>query len=45
VQFKEQLDSLFWTNLDLTIIATATNTSADVPMVGTARFYRVVQNQ
>lgn len=45
VQFQEQLDSLFWTNLDLTIIATATNTSADVPMVGAARFYRVIQVQ
>jgi hypothetical protein len=43
VQFKDQLDALCWSNTDLTIIATATNAAADVPIVGTARFYRVIQ--
>jgi len=43
VQFKEQLDAPGWSNLDLTLIATATITAADVPIVGTARFYRVIQ--
>ena len=43
VQFKEQLILPAWTNLDFTIIATATNTAVDVPMLDTARFYRIVQ--
>ena len=43
VQFKNQLDAPSWSNLDLTIIASATNALADVPIVGTARFYRVIQ--
>jgi len=45
VQFKNQVDAPFWSNLDLTIIATSTNTLADVPIVGAARFYRVIQLQ
>jgi hypothetical protein len=43
VQFKNQVDAPCWSNLDLTIIASATNALADVPIVGTARFYRVIQ--
>ena len=43
VQFKDNLDAVSWSNLDLTIIATSTSTPADVPIVGTARFYRVIQ--
>jgi len=45
VQFKDQVDAPYWSNLDLTIIATSTNTLADVPIVGAARFYRVIQVQ
>jgi hypothetical protein len=43
VQFKDQLDAPRWSNTDLAIIATATNTAVDVPIVGTARFYIVIQ--
>jgi hypothetical protein len=43
VQFKDQLASPVWTNADFTIVATATNTSVDVPMPGAARFYRIAQ--
>lgn len=43
VQFKNQVDAPSWSNLDLTIIATATNTSADIPMTGAAGFYRIIQ--
>ena len=43
VQFKDQLDALSWSNSALTIIATATNISADISMNGTAGFYRVIQ--
>ncbi len=43
VQFKDQLNAPCWRNVNLTIIATATNTLADVPIVGAARFYRVIQ--
>jgi hypothetical protein len=45
VQFKDQLDAPCWRNTDLTVIATATNSAADVPIVGAARFYRVIQVQ
>jgi len=45
VQFKDHLDAPCWSNLDPTIIATSTNTLADVPIVGAARFYRVNQVQ
>ena len=45
VQFKNQLDAPCWSNLDLTIIATDTNTLADVPIAGAAGFYRVIQVQ
>jgi hypothetical protein len=45
VQFKNQVDAPSWSNLDLTLIATSTNTLADIPMVGTAGFYRVIQVQ
>ena len=43
VQYKNQVDAPSWSNSDMAIIATATNTLVDVPMVGTARFYRVIQ--
>ena len=43
VQFKGQLDAPVWSNLDFTIIATATNTAVDAPISGSAGFYRVVQ--
>jgi len=43
VQFKHQVDAPSWSNSDLTIIATATNTAADIPMTGAAAFYRVIQ--
>jgi hypothetical protein len=45
LQFKNQVDAPSWSNLDLTLIATSTNTLADIPMVGTAGFYRVIQVQ
>jgi hypothetical protein len=45
VQFKNQLDAPSWSNLDLTLIASSTNTLADVPIAGTAGFYRVIQVQ
>jgi len=45
VQFKDRVDAPSWSNLDLTIIATSTNTLADVPIVGAARFFRVIQAQ
>jgi hypothetical protein len=43
VQFKTQVDAPSWTNSDLTIIAIATNTSADIPMTGAQGYYRVIQ--
>ena len=43
VQLKNQVDAPSWSNLDLTIIATSTNTSADIPMTAAAGFYRVIQ--
>jgi hypothetical protein len=43
VQFKTQVDAPSWINGDLAIIATATNTSADIPMTGPAGYYRVIQ--
>jgi hypothetical protein len=43
VQFKNQVDAPSWSNSDLTIVATATNTSADIPMTGAQGYYRVVQ--
>jgi len=44
VQFKERLDQPFpvWANLDFAVVATATNSTVNVPIVGTTRFYRVV---
>lgn len=43
VQFKDQLDAPIWMNSDLIIIATSTNAEADLPIIGPARFYRVIQ--
>jgi len=43
VQFKNRVDAPSWSSSDLAIIATATNTSADIPMTGAAAFYRVIQ--
>ena len=43
VQFSEQLDAPGWCNASLTVIATTTNSAADVPIAGPARFYRVIQ--
>jgi hypothetical protein len=37
------VDAPSWINGDLAIIATATNTSADIPMTGPAGYYRVIQ--
>jgi hypothetical protein len=45
MQFRNQVDAPVWSNIDLTIIATSTNMTADVPIVGTARFYRVIHVQ
>lgn len=42
-QFKESLGATLWSNLDFVIIATATNSAVDVPVVGALRFYRVVE--
>lgn len=43
VQFKEQLDVPGWINLDFTIIATAANTTVDVPIRSSTMFYRAVR--
>jgi hypothetical protein len=43
VQSKENLTTLSWTNLDFIIVATATNALTDIPMTGTAKFYRIVE--
>jgi hypothetical protein len=43
VQFKNQVDAPSWSNSDLTIVATATDTSADIPMTGAQGYYRVIQ--
>ena len=45
VQFKNQMDAPCWSNFDLTIIATDTSTLVDIPMVGAAGFYQVIQVQ
>lgn len=43
VQAKVQLDEPVWTNLEFTILATSTNTIADIPVVGARRFFRIVE--
>ncbi len=42
VQAASDLSALCWTNLDFQVIGTSTNTMADVPITGGARFFRVV---
>ena len=44
IQFKDHLDAPLWTNLNpLLSPATVTNSTADVPIIGPSRFFRVVQ--
>jgi len=45
VQFNETLQSSFpgWANLDFAVVATTTNASVEVPIVGAARFYRAIE--
>jgi hypothetical protein len=43
LQFKNQVDAPDWSDLGLTIIATATSTAVDAPISGSAGFYRVVR--
>jgi len=43
VQTKTRMDALRWTNLSFVIPATATETMVDLPMQGTAQFFRVVE--
>ena len=43
VQAKTRMDALTWTNLGFVIPATATDTMVDVPMIGRAQFFRVVE--
>ena len=42
VQFKDRIDAADWTNLDFTVIATATTSAVDVPITDSTRFYRVI---
>lgn len=43
VQAKTSLTTPVWTNLDFVVIGTTTNAAVDVPIVGTAKFFRVVE--
>ena len=45
VQYKENLDAPGWTNLDISVIATATNAIVDVPIQGTVGFYQTVRTE
>jgi hypothetical protein len=45
IQFKDRLESFGWTNLDIIVIATATNTIVDIPMKGSAGFYQAVRTE
>ena len=43
VQTKARMDALTWTNLDFVLPATASETMVDVPMIGGAGFFRVIE--
>jgi len=43
VQSKESANAPWWSNLEFTVIAIATNSLVDIPMTGIARFFRVVE--
>ncbi len=43
VQTKARMDALRWTNLDFVVPATSTETMVDLPVEGTAGFFRVVE--
>ncbi len=43
VQTRTRMDALRWMNLSFVIPATATDTMVDVPMVGAAQFFRVIE--
>lgn len=43
VQFKDRLDAPTWTNLGFVVIATATNAVVDLPLIGSTRFFRIVE--
>jgi hypothetical protein len=43
VQFKSQLDTPLWTNLNAPITSSGTNLIANLPITGVSGFYRVVQ--
>jgi hypothetical protein len=42
IQFKDSLNAILWTNLGAPISGTATNSSTNVPISGSSRFFRVV---
>ncbi len=43
VQAKARLEAFRWTDLDFVIPATSTETMVDLPMEGTAQFFRVIE--
>ncbi len=43
VQTRTRMDTLRWTKLSFVIPATATETMVDLPMQGTAQFFRVIE--
>lgn len=43
IQCKENLSSLLWSNLNFTVIGAASNAAVDIPIAGTAKFFRVVE--
>jgi len=43
VQARTRMDALTWTSLSFVIPATATETMVDVPMIGAAGFFRVIE--
>ena len=43
VQSKTRLDALRWTDLGFVLPATSTETMVDLPMDGSAQFFRVIE--
>lgn len=43
VQAKTSPSAPLWTNLDFIVIGTTTSAAVDIPIVGTAKFFRVVE--
>jgi hypothetical protein len=45
LQFKDQLEATYWTNLDFSVIATTTNITVEVPATSSTKFFRAVVTQ